>query len=135
MFLFFVLMIIIFLIVGVFFLVFYCVRSFLRRLRKYSLVYRFYIVFLYFSKCFVCFRRLAVLMWCGCNFGCKLLFKNNMVFSVRRGICTIFTFSRIFCNFFYYSRLFFIVLFRVDFIRLINFLNYFFYYRVRWGGD
>lgn len=142
-FLFFVLMIIMLLIVGVFFLVFCCVWCFFCRLWRYFLVYWFYIVFLYFSKCFVCLCRLVFLMWCGCNFGSKLLFKNSIVFGVRRGICilffmqfngwllsVIFMFSRIFCNFFYCNRLFFIVLFRVDLIRLIICLNCFFYYGV-----
>lgn len=113
----------------------YCARSLLRRLRKYSLVHRLHTASLHFSKCFACFRRSAVSMWCGCNSGCKLLFKNNIAFSVRRGICTISTSSRTSCNSFHHSRPFPIVLFRADFTRPINLSNYPPHHRVRWGGD
>lgn len=66
----------------------HCARCLSRRLRRYSLVHRLHTASLHFSKCFAHFRRSVVSMWCGCNSGSKLLFKNNIAFSVRRGICT-----------------------------------------------
>ena len=109
----------------------YCARCLLRRLRKYSLVHRLHTASLHFSKCFARFRRSAVSMWCGCNSGSKLLFKNNIAFSVRRGICTISTSSRTSCNSFHHSRPFPIVLFRADLTRPINLSNYPPHHRVR----
>ena len=122
----------------------HCARCLLRRLRRYSLVHRLHTASLHFSKCFARFRRSAVSMWCGCNSGSKLLFKNNIAFSVIRGICTssstqlngrllsvISTSSTTSCNSFLHSRPFPIVLFRADLTRPINLSNCPPHHRVR----